>query len=144
MSFCKISQSLEATRFVFRMAQSLWNLASAPRQHCCRYVCQISKRCDYLNSQSRGFETSRDLMIRRLIGRWNRAQVIAAKFLWVQSVDTLLKQNTTKYKQPALVAVVTGQYNIYGLVQERRNPNALAMELRFSCTSPSISSQTNN
>ena len=45
----------------------------APRQHCCRCACQISKRCDNSNYQSRSFETSRDLMIRRLIGYWNGA-----------------------------------------------------------------------
>ena len=43
----------------------------APRQHWCRCACQISKRCDDLNYQSRGFETSRDLTIRRLIRYWN-------------------------------------------------------------------------
>ena len=47
----------------------------AHRQHCCRGACQISKRCDNLNYQSRGFETSRDLTIRRLIRYWNGAQV---------------------------------------------------------------------
>ena len=46
-----------------------------PRQHCCRRACQILKRCDYLNYLSRGFETSRDLMRRHLIGYWNGAQV---------------------------------------------------------------------
>ena len=39
----------------------------APRQHCCRRACQISKRCDDLNYQSRGFETSWDLTTRHLI-----------------------------------------------------------------------------
>ena len=29
----------------------------APWQHCCRGACQISKRCDDLNYQSRGFKT---------------------------------------------------------------------------------------
>ena len=33
----------------------------ALRQHCCRGACQISKRYDKSNYQSRGFETSRDL-----------------------------------------------------------------------------------
>ena len=47
----------------------------APRQQGCRIACQISKRCDNLNYQSRGFEISRDLTIRRLIGYWNGAQV---------------------------------------------------------------------
>ena len=46
----------------------------APRQHCCRRACQISKRCDNFNYQSRGLETSRDLMILRLTGYWNGAQ----------------------------------------------------------------------
>ena len=46
----------------------------APRQHCCRCACQISKRCDNSNYQSHSFETSRDLMIRRLIGYWNGAK----------------------------------------------------------------------
>ena len=45
----------------------------ALRQHCCRCACQIAKRCGNLNYQSRGFETSRDLTIRRLIGYWNGA-----------------------------------------------------------------------
>ena len=34
--------------------------------HYCGGVCQISKRCDDLNYHSRGFETKRDLAIRRL------------------------------------------------------------------------------
>ena len=38
-----------------------------------RCACQISKRCDSLYCQSRGFETSRDLTMRRLIGYWNEA-----------------------------------------------------------------------
>ena len=46
----------------------------APRQQGCRSNCQISKRCDNLSYQSRGYETSRDLTIRRLIGYWNGAQ----------------------------------------------------------------------
>ena len=37
-----------------------------PRQHCCRCTCQISKRCDNSNYQSRGFETPRDFTTRRL------------------------------------------------------------------------------
>ena len=45
----------------------------APRQQGCRSACQNSKRCDNLDNQCRGFETSRDLTIRRLIGYWNGA-----------------------------------------------------------------------
>ena len=64
-SYRKISWSLEATRFGFRLFQSLWNL-TAPRQQCCRDACQISKRYDNCNIKSRGFETSRDLAVRHL------------------------------------------------------------------------------
>ena len=57
-SYRKISWSLEAARFGFRLFQSLWNfvgtLAAALQD-----ACQILERCDYHN-QSRGFETSRD------------------------------------------------------------------------------------
>ena len=65
-SYCKISQSLESTRFVFRIVRSLWNLTGTSTAGC-RYARQISKRCDTLNHQFRGFETSRDRMMRRLI-----------------------------------------------------------------------------
>ena len=47
----------------------------APRQHCCRSACQISKRCK--NSKlriSRLRDFSRDLTIRHLIRYWNGAQ----------------------------------------------------------------------
>ena len=50
----------------------------AHRQQCCRCACQISERSDKYKYQSRGFETSRDLTIRRLIGYWNGAQYPAA------------------------------------------------------------------
>ena len=43
----------------------------ARRQHCCRCACQISKRYGNLKYQSRGFETSWDLTIRRLFGYWD-------------------------------------------------------------------------
>ena len=45
----------------------------ALRQQCCRCACQISKRCDNLEYQSRGFETLRDLTKRRLFGYWDGA-----------------------------------------------------------------------
>ena len=44
------------------------------RQHRCRCACQISKRCDNLYYQSRGFKTSRDLTVRR-IRYWNGARI---------------------------------------------------------------------
>ena len=64
-SYRKISQNLEAVRFLFRIVRSLWNLTGTSAA--------LSKRCDNLNYQSRGYETSRDLTIRRLSGYWNGA-----------------------------------------------------------------------
>ena len=58
----------------------------APRQHCCRCAYQISERCDNLNYQSRGFETSRDLTVRRLIGYWNGA-LPPAQVWWTGTGD---------------------------------------------------------
>ena len=78
-SYGKISWNLEAARFVLRMVRSLWNLTDTfdRQQYCCRRACQISKRCDDLNYQSRGFDTSRDLMTWRLIEYWDGALVFA-------------------------------------------------------------------
>ena len=51
----------------------------APRQQRCRCACQIKKRCEYLNYQSRVFDTSRDLTIRCLVGYWSRALVFLSR-----------------------------------------------------------------
>ena len=48
----------------------------ALRQQCCRCACRISKRYDNLKYQSRGFETSRDLTIRRLFGYWDGSRFL--------------------------------------------------------------------
>ena len=45
----------------------------AHRQQCCRSACQISERSENSKFISRGFETSRDLTIRRLFGYWDGA-----------------------------------------------------------------------
>ena len=47
----------------------------AHRQQCCRSACQISERSDNSKYKSRGFETSRDLTIRRLFGYWDGALI---------------------------------------------------------------------
>ena len=72
----------------------------APRQQGCRSACQISKRCDNLNYQSRGFETSRDLTIRRLIGYWNGALEDMSTFI--------LYITTTKHREVRIVYGVLG------------------------------------
>ena len=56
-------------------------IKQAHQQHCCREAYQTSKRCDKSNYQSRGFETSRDLMIRRL--HWKQ-KVVKLTTLWWQ------------------------------------------------------------
>ena len=67
-SYRKISRSLEAARFGFQHLQ--WSYCAetwqAPRKHRCRDACQMSAQYDHCNIQSRGFETSRDLAVRRL------------------------------------------------------------------------------
>ena len=70
-SYRKISWSLEVARFGnrprgidFFNCSAIWQAA---RQQRCRDACQISVRNDHYNTQSRGFETSRDLAVRRLI-----------------------------------------------------------------------------
>ena len=83
-SYCKISRSLEAVRFVRELSDrsEIWQ---APRQHCCRCACQISKWCDHLNYQCRGFETSRDLTVRRLVRYWNGAMAALCHIWWLGS-----------------------------------------------------------
>ena len=54
-SFCTIFQKLEVARFVFRIAQSFWNLSGT----------SAAKRCDDSIYQSLGLKTSRDLTITR-------------------------------------------------------------------------------
>ena len=71
--FREVSKSRDLYLKLFDHSE-LWQ-APPLRQHCCRRACQISNRCDDFNYQSRGFETSRDLMLRRLIVNWNVALV---------------------------------------------------------------------
>ena len=57
-SYHKISRSLEASRFGFKLFRSLWK---SHRQHRYKDACQFSDRCDHYITQSRGLETSQDL-----------------------------------------------------------------------------------
>ena len=54
-SYHKFPWSLEATRFVFRIVQSPWNVTGT-QQQCCWGTCQISELCDNLNYQFCCFE----------------------------------------------------------------------------------------
>ena len=68
-SYRKILWILEAARFGFRLfhRSEIWQ---APRQQRGRDACHISERYNHHNTQSRVFETSRDLAVRRLTGWW--------------------------------------------------------------------------
>ena len=61
----------------------------AHRQQCCRCACQISEPSKNSKYKSRGFETLRDLTIRRLIGYWNRASgyfyVLGLKSIYISN-----------------------------------------------------------
>ena len=74
-SYRKISWSIEAARFRFRIFQSLWNLTGTLAA-ALRDACQISERYAHNNIQSRGFQISRDLAVRRLTASWIEAQGI--------------------------------------------------------------------
>ena len=54
----------------FSNRSDIWQ---APRQQCCRDACQHSERYDDYDLLSRGFETSRDLAVRRLTAQWIEA-----------------------------------------------------------------------
>ena len=70
------SRKVSKPRDSYLEFQNRFEIWQAHRQHCCRRASQISKRCDNLNYQSRGFETSQDFTIRCLIGYWNGAQAV--------------------------------------------------------------------
>ena len=64
-SYRRISRSLEAVRLglVFFNRSEIWQ---AHRQQRCRDACQISERYNHYNTQSRSFDTLRDLPVKRL------------------------------------------------------------------------------
>ena len=68
------SRKVSKSRDLYLELSDRSEIWQALRQHCCRCACQISKRYDNLKYQSHGFETSRDLTIRRLFGYWDGAQ----------------------------------------------------------------------
>ena len=67
------SREVSKSRILYLELSDRSEIWQALRQHCCRCACQISKRYDNLKYQSPGFETSRDLTIRRLFGYWDGA-----------------------------------------------------------------------
>ena len=68
------SRKVSKPRDLYLELSDRYEIWQALRQQCCRCACQISKRYGNLKYQSRGFETLRDLMERRLFGYWDGAQ----------------------------------------------------------------------
>ena len=70
-----ISRKASKARNLVLNCSYLFDIWQALRQQCCRVVCQTSEWSDNSKHKSHGFETLRDLIITRLIGYWNRAQL---------------------------------------------------------------------
>ena len=75
-SYCKISQSLEAARFVFRIVPSLWNLTgtSAAGLPKCLSNFKAMRKFELPISRLRDFTRS---YVQKSFGYWNEAQVAA-------------------------------------------------------------------
>ena len=76
MSYSKILQSR-------RREIGAWNILIALKLHRCQVACQISKRYENCNTQSRGFVTLRAITINRLITYWNGLQKLC---IWTKCV----------------------------------------------------------
>ena len=72
---CKVSKP----RYLYLELSGRSEIWQELRQQCCRCACQISKRCDNLKYQSRGFETLRELTKGRIFGYWDGALVSRSK-----------------------------------------------------------------
>ena len=59
------------------------------RQQCCRSACQISRQNDNFNTQCRGFDTSRDITIKRPSIKWQR--LFTFEYMYVCMLSTMLK-----------------------------------------------------
>ena len=64
-------ENLEAAKLDVIMILLFWNWL-----RCCRYTYHISERLEKFNPKSRGFETSRDIVVRRPSARWIEALVL--------------------------------------------------------------------
>ena len=107
LSYHKIAWSLEAARFGFRVFQLLWQVP--PRQHC-RDACRISEPYDHYNIQSRGFETSRGMVVRRLTA------------LWIKSLFTVNSEDKSRLERGAMVTKLTVSSSYIYLLSHRFVP----------------------
>ena len=72
-SYHQISWSLEAARLDVAMVVSLWHLTGTSAAVLPRYLPNF-RAIGKVHTESRGFETSRDLAVRRLTAQWIEAQ----------------------------------------------------------------------
>ena len=95
---CKLSQSLEAARFVFRIVRSLWNL-QAPRQQCCRCACYIPSDATIKLpiSRLRDFTRSPDKTSYRILKRGPGRKVVRG--IWTNPIQ---KHATKTWMSPQL------------------------------------------
>ena len=89
-------------------------------------------------------ETSSLMLVRRSIKRtfWSQrraAKDVAFGSLRILGISSLMSICFVKFTCPRLADKGPSLLHINVLVQDRRNSSALAMELRLSCTNPSIS-----
>ena len=96
------SRKVSKPRDLYLELSDRYEIWQALRQQCCRCACQISKRYENLKYQSRGFETLRDLMERRLFGYWDGAQ---------QSTQQLYQENQNHIKHEQTMCILNGVYN---------------------------------
>ena len=101
-SYRQISWSLEAARLDVAMVVSLWNLAGT----------SAAERLEKFKPESRSFETSRDLAVRRLTAQWIEAlQIPTLAQPRLQSQPHLLVPVVSN-----IVGVVTlPRYRIFGI-----------------------------
>ena len=99
-------------------------IRQASRQRCCRDACQISERYDHHKIQSRDFETSRYLTVRRLPAKW-----IEALFPGVISHDDEYQRRVqSRYDFPYLLFSVYIYIYIYIYILCHKNTKTVSRQ----------------
>ena len=109
------SREVSKSRDLYLELSDRSEIWQALRQHCCRCACQISKRYYNLKYQYRGFETSRDLTIRRFFGYWDGA---LGASLGLLSWCPILSQVTETYLKVGYLIILTYKQNIFNILTQ--------------------------
>ena len=126
MSYHQISWSPEAAGSdIIIYGSDIW---PASRQRCCWGACQMLERLKNIKPQSRGFETSRDLAVRRPSAWWIEAPVTVnwSWWVWVELTCTHTQQNTSTWWRhqretfSALLALCEGNSPVNGEFPSQR------------------------